>query len=539
MSARSGDRAPLDDPLWALVHATSVHSGRRFFRELTRTLAAALGLRIAAVSERIDGGRIRALSVWNCDDWDAEPEYLAAGSPCGVVIDSLRPQLIERGARDRFPDDELLERWRIEGYAGAPLIDAGGRAIGLLCVMDPEPIDDDPRIREILEVFASRAALELDRSRALVELECQRAFLRQVLDIDPSLIFAKDRDGRFTLVNQALADVYGTTIEELIGKTDADFNPKSEEVEFFRRMDLEVMDTLRERFIPEEPLTDACGALRWVQTIKRPIIDANGASNQVLGVATDITELKRTREQLLERQRRQHERVQAELDKVKQELVRKTRLAAIGQVAASIAHELRNPLGAISNSIFFLGRHYPGIDDKWRRHLDIIRQEVTASDRIVTNLLDMSRAADPVKESVELGGLVREVFDRLVGDQAVALHVDVEPDPFPVRADPAQLRLVLGNLILNALQSMPKGGHVWVTGRREAAGVVVTVRDAGVGIDATIREEVFEPLFTTKAKGTGLGLAICREIVERHKGSIRLLEVAGGAAFELRFPHDG
>src|SRR4029077_20334138 len=82
-------------------------------------------------------------------------------------------------------------------------------------------------------------------------LEKQREFLRQVIDIDPNFIFAKDREGRFTLVNQAVADAYGTTVEDLIGKTDADFNPNREEVEFFHRMDLEVMDTLKERFIPE------------------------------------------------------------------------------------------------------------------------------------------------------------------------------------------------------------------------------------------------------------------------------------------------
>ncbi len=137
-------------------------------------------------------------------------------------------------------------------------------------------------------------------------LQAQRAFLRQVLDINPSLIFAKDRQGRFTLVNQAVAEVYGTTVEDLIGKTDADFNPNREEVEFFRRIDLEVMDTLQTRMIPEEVITDARGAVHWLQTVKCPIVGQDGEADQVLGVATDITMRRRAEETL----KRAHEELE-------------------------------------------------------------------------------------------------------------------------------------------------------------------------------------------------------------------------------------
>ena len=135
------------------------------------------------------------------------------------------------------------------------------------------------------------------------ELAAQRAFLRQVIDLNPCFIFAKDRRGRFTLVNQAVADTYGTTVENLIGKTDADFDPNAEEVSHFRRDDLEVMDTKREKVIPEEIITDASGRVRYLQTTKRQIVGPDGVADQVLGVSTDITARKRLEEQLAQAQK--------------------------------------------------------------------------------------------------------------------------------------------------------------------------------------------------------------------------------------------
>ncbi len=142
-----------------------------------------------------------------------------------------------------------------------------------------------------------------ERKQIAESISEQRRFLRQVIDIEPNFIFAKDREGRFTLVNQAVADAFGTTIQQLIGKTDADFNANVEEVEFFRRMDSEVMDNLEERFIPEERITDAQGKIRWLQTVKRPIIGADGKATQVLGASTDITQRKLVEEKLRENQK--------------------------------------------------------------------------------------------------------------------------------------------------------------------------------------------------------------------------------------------
>jgi PAS domain S-box-containing protein len=131
-----------------------------------------------------------------------------------------------------------------------------------------------------------------DRKAAAREEARHRQFLRQVIDINPNFVFAKDREGRFTLVNQAVADAYGTSIEVLTGKTDSHFNPNPGEVRHFREDDLEVIESGKEKFIPEEIITDAAGNTRWLQTVKRPLVDPDGKSRQVLGVAVDITRYK-------------------------------------------------------------------------------------------------------------------------------------------------------------------------------------------------------------------------------------------------------
>jgi len=150
-------------------------------------------------------------------------------------------------------------------------------------------------VRDLTEEKRAEQVLQ----KEVGEREAAERLLRQVIDADPSLVFVKDRDGKFVLVNKAVADIYGTTAEAQVGKTDADFNSNKEEVEHFLRDDRAVMDSRRPKVVTEETVTNpTTGATRWFQTVKVPLLSPDGEARRVLGVATDITERKRAEEAL-------------------------------------------------------------------------------------------------------------------------------------------------------------------------------------------------------------------------------------------------
>lgn len=152
-----------------------------------------------------------------------------------------------------------------------------------------------PVIKRVLQEVEERAA----RQRAEAEVGRQRTFLRQLIDLAPIFIFAKDREGRFVLVNQTMANAHGRSVEQLLGKTGGDYNLNEHEVEHFRQVDLKVMDTLKEVIVPEETVTDATGKVRYLHTIKRPIISEDGTAGMVLGVSVDITERKNQEQRIV------------------------------------------------------------------------------------------------------------------------------------------------------------------------------------------------------------------------------------------------
>ncbi|MCK4304637.1 MAG: PhnD/SsuA/transferrin family substrate-binding protein [Candidatus Eisenbacteria sp.] len=387
----------------------------------------------------------------------------------------------------------------------------------------------------------------LDLSRELSERRRVQAELRAASRYALSLIEASldplatiNVDDKITDINQAMEAVTGVSRERLIG---SDFSSHVTEPEKAREVYLRV---LREGPVKDYPLTVRHTSGRVTEVLYNATVYENecGEAQGVLAAARDITERKRTeqaartaQQQLLEQQRHEKERVQVELNKVRKRLVSQTRLATIGQVSASIAHDLRNPLGVVRNAAYHLKRRLGGKDPRFAEYLGIIDEEVAAADRIISGLMDMTRAREPVKELVNLGRVVEEALGRINRAQQIRCRMSLDPDPFTVSADLGQLQQVFGNMVNNAVEAMGSAGEILVTARRSADCDTIMLEDRGPGISPEIRESVFEPLFTTNAKGTGLGLTICRQIIERHGGTIDLVDgTQHGAAFRIRLP---
>lgn len=215
------------------------------------------------------------------------------------------------------------------------------------------------------------------------------------------------------------------------------------------------------------------------------------------------------------------------------------RLATLGQLAATIGHELRNPLAVIDTSVHLLRRSAAG-DPKSDRHLQRIADQTALSNDIIADLLELARDRDPNREPTRLDTVVQQVLDGLPTKNGVAIEVDLDPALPLAWIDGGQVRQLIGNLLTNAIQSTRSAsgdGAVQLAIRADGSDLVLTVDDEGIGLSPDVERRLFEPLFTTRSRGVGLGLALCKRIAEKHRGRIAgHNRPGGGARFEVVLP---
>ncbi len=399
--------------------------------------------------------------------------------------------------------------------------------------------DISERKRAEKEIQRVNSELEAKVKERTAEVEQQRLFLRQVIDLNPSFIFAKDREGKFTLVNQALAEAYGTSVENILGKTNADFNVNAGDVDQFRRDDLQVIEARQEKFIPEEKIIDSSGTVRWLQTIKRPIVSADGSVNQMLGVATDITARKK---------------VEDALHDSEQMLRQAQKMESLGTLAGGIAHDFNNLMTAVTGYSELVLRRMPA-QEPLRVKVQEIKSAGERAAGLTRQLLAFSRKQILKPIVLDLNTVITgmgKMLPRLIGED-VELRFDLAGALGKTKADPGQMEQVLMNLVVNARDAMASGGCITVktenaefsgTSRKRAivdSGryVVLSVTDNGVGMDAETQSHIFDPFFTTKevGKGTGLGLSTVYGIVKQSGGTTWVYSEPGkGTTFKIYLP---
>jgi signal transduction histidine kinase len=215
---------------------------------------------------------------------------------------------------------------------------------------------------------------------------------------------------------------------------------------------------------------------------------------------------------------------------------RTERLATIGQVAAGVAHELRNPLNVVKTSVYYLLNARNPTPAKTTEHLQRIERHVVLADGVITALSNFAKQPLPTLRPFRVEQCVREAVEiNLAADAGVQVTVDCPQTVPPVLADIDQIRIVFGNLIRNAREAMGKGGHLSVVARPADDSVIIDFSDTGSGISPEHLSRVMEPLYSTKAKGLGLGLAIARALVEKNNGRLQVQSEPGkGSTFTVR-----
>ena len=368
-----------------------------------------------------------------------------------------------------------------------------------------------------------------------------REFLADIIERVAHPIFVKDRAFHWVLLNQAFSEMVGYPAAAMLGKGDYDFFPTTE-ADFFRAKDIEMFASGEQVTIASEPITDATGRVHTLATTTVPMRTASGEITHLVGIIHDLTRLKAAEDALRrvneELERRVQER-SSELVAAQKELVRRERLAALGQLAGGLAHQIRNPLGSIANAAYVLKRALgedaaPTVISA----VAIILEETWRANRLISDLLDYARVRAPNPQPISL----RELLEAVIVAHDVPLRIRVSvhaPEKPLVSVDDEQLRTALNHVMRNAIDAMPVGGTLRFDARPDGDKMRLTVSDTGSGIAPEVRGKMFEPLITSKPLGRGLGLTMARALIENQRGTIASEPIATGACFVITLPLAG
>lgn len=453
---------------------------------------------------------------------DQEHPQVDAGLAAWALTERKAIVLPDIRLDSRF-SPESLRSTRVRSLMSIPLM-AQDEVVGVLSIHSYNPSSYTEEQVRILSVVASQAA---SIYRALEALTALTSYTENILSSVAAGVVTVDTEGLIVSWNRAAESILKLGSRHALGR------------EF-----TELLQSVPVSGDALSPLTTAIGRVREGGASERGVqISAKGAGeDSELHLMFSVSQLRNTAGEPLglviifedvTRQVQMH-----------QEVRKMEELAAIGQLAASIAHELRNPLSSIKGAAQFLQQETE--DTSTREFLEIIIEEVDGLNKIATNFLDFAR---PLRvEPVDLAPAdVLEKQAALLAPQLQSAGIDVRiaaDTSVPIiRADQKQIEQVLLNLMLNSIQAMAEGGTLDLAARpsrRSPSHVEIEVRDSGAGIPADRLSKVFTPFFTTKVKGTGLGLSVVQKIVHNHQGHIEVDSKEGeGTAFRIHLPVDG
>ena len=340
----------------------------------------------------------------------------------------------------------------------------------------------------------------------------QLADFKRALD-HAAIVATTDVSGRITYVNDKFVEISGYSREELVGQDHRIVNSAFHSKEFIR----DLWRTIANGQVWHGELRNRAkgGHYYWVDTTIVPFLDNRGKPYQYIAIRADITARKAAEERLAQQ----------------------AALARVGQMAAVVAHEVRNPLAGIKGAIQVLMSRRNTDDAELPVMRDIVAR-IDSLSELINDLMVFARPRPLRLAAVELHTIVADAMTMVRRDPAAhGIDITAQAEPITVTADGELVRAMILNLLLNAAQAMAGAGRVVVTTERHGEMAVIQIRDTGPGIPEDIRAQIFEPFFTTKARGGGLGLPIARRTAELHGGSLTLeCPADGGTIVAMTLP---
>jgi len=504
--------------------------------------------------------------------------------PAGISIPVSRAALVTRALRERAPvwtpDLSAEPESAVRGRAGHPRLSmlvvplaARGTVRGVVAVAGEPGRRWAPEEVALAQAMAASATVALDNARLHVESQRRVEELGLLLEVGRSLVATLDLDRVLDTGVRNLARIVGATdaylflaeegARRMVARAVTGTRPgvlgTAISLEPGRQSLVALVADRREAIVLEDAASDprASAGMREATGARAALGLPLVVRGRVIGAAVIVDPVAPRRFSAAEVERaaaianqlavaaenaRLYDdlrRSYADLARAQAQLVRRERLAALGELAAVVAHEVRNPLGAIFNSLAALRRLVRPEEGDARMLFDIVGEEADRLNRIVGDLLDFARPTQTAIQPEPIAPLLDDALGVALAQAAAGVRTrrEVEDGLPPVPADALQLRQAFVNVLLNAVQAMPSGGTLTVAARREGDAVRVEIADTGPGVAPELRRKVFEPFFTTRATGTGLGLAVVRRVVEDHRGEVAVEAAAGGGArFVFRLP---
>jgi PAS domain S-box-containing protein len=497
--------------------------------------------RISVLSFDLEAGEATVLDILTEDDCSLQP---GVSIPIGEDwhLDSLKEEPFrvfdDLSAVPISPDLSAdLEHEDIRAYFAVPLV-AQDQLLGVLNLALNNAAELGPRRREVLRQLADQLAIGIRQNRLheqvqqynekleemvawrTASLRASEARFRAIFSQTALGIAVLDEEGRIINCNPALEQILGIRRETLRGRVLTEFASPQEDI----RTDVSVYGQMladeREHHSFKTRFQGADGQTGWANVILSTIDDENEDSNLVAAMVEDVTE------QVL----------------AQQALIRSEKLAVMGRVSASLAHEINNPLQSVIGCLGLADEMLTGEDDV-RRFVRIAIEELENAAEIVNQLRDLGREPEPLEmEPVDLKELVDKTLfltGKRLREEGIKTIWEAEADLPLVSGAPDRLRQVFLNLVLNAAEAMPEGGRleIDIAKTEKPEGVRLRFRDTGVGIAAENIERLFEPFFSTRAGGMGMGLYVCRKFVQAHGGTIEVDSRPGeGTTFAVWLP---